>query len=264
MQRLQRLTEPLPQGIGAIVLKEWLTIFRDLKRLSGVIWPLGVVAIYGISASRSADSDQSQAFAFWQANAALALLPWGVSLGLSIFAFGSEQRAIHLLRLLPIGPRRLFAGKMVAAALPILLFSEIVTITLSLANGASIGELTGMMLLVAWATVGFVSIDTAAAAFAPNFEADHIQRSTTLVGRVFGMVLGAGFALMTGLAATRLILYTDDPPLGIRDALAWEIASINPLGVPLVIAGLLAALATIFIAVAIAINRLDDLIRNGP
>lgn len=264
VRHLSALVESLPQDIGALIVKEWLTIFRDLKRLSGVIWPLGVVAIYGITASRSAESDGTDPFDFWQANAALALLPWGISLGLTIFSIGSEQRAVHLLRLMPIGPRRLFAGKMLAAAVPILFFSEVITLIVSIAAGGRLVDVVGMMALVAWATCGFVTIDTAASAFAPNFEADHIQRSTLLVGRAFGMVAGAAFAVATSAAVVRLIFFTAEPPSLVRGALTWEVASVHPLGIPLVVLGTGTAIFIAATTMRVGIDRLDDLIRNGP
>src|SRR5215217_7804775 len=77
---LALVTDPLPHEIGALVVKEWLTIARDLKRLSGVIWPLGVVAIYGVSSSRNRSAGDDS-FGFWEMNAALALVPWAISLG---------------------------------------------------------------------------------------------------------------------------------------------------------------------------------------
>lgn len=266
LRLLLRAVAPLPRGIGAVVMKEWLSIFRDFKRLSGVIWPVGVVSIYAISASRSVDEDRmtSEVLAFWQANAPLALLPWGISLGLTIFAFGHEGRAIHLLRLVPIGPRKLFAGKLLAAAIPIAVFSEIVAIIVSIAAGARFIDLLGMTALVAWSTAGFVTIDTAAAAVAPNFEADHIQRSTTLVGRAFGMVMGAAFAFVSAVAVARLIFFSAEPPAALQGALAWEVANIQPLGLPLVIGALLLAAGIVLSAMKVGINRLDDLIRNGP
>jgi hypothetical protein len=78
------------------------------------------------------------------------------------------------------------------------------------------------------------------------------------------MIAGAAFALATGTAAVRLILYTAEPPLALRDLVAWEVASVHPLGIPLVVMALGAAIVIVLTAKNIAVNRLDDLIRNGP
>jgi ABC-2 type transport system permease protein len=255
---LALVTDPLPHDIGALVVKEWLTIARDLKRLSGVIWPLGVVAIYGVSSSRK-QSASDVSFAFWEMNAALALVPWAISLGLSIYAFGSEQRTVNLLRLLPIGPRRLFAAKAIAAFIPVLLLSEVIALAVAVATGGGWLDVGAMLVLVAWGAFGFVTIDTAAAAFAPNFEADHIQRSTELVGRAFGMATGAAFGFASALAVMRLIFFATGIPRGLEPIFASRI-----LGWPLVVVALAVACGILVAVVRIATDRIEDLIRHGP
>jgi ABC-2 type transport system permease protein len=263
-RRLTAIVVLLPQNVGALVVKEWLTILRDLKRLSGIIWPLGVVAVYGVSSARQYSPHGSGDYRFWQANAALALVPWAVSLGLSIYAFGSEQRTINLLRLLPVSPRRLYLAKLIAALIPVLILSEIIAVVVAIATGGSVLEIAGMTLAVAWGALGFVTIDTAAAAFAPNFEADHIQRSTEMVGRAFGMAAGAAFGLASAIAAARLIFFTGGVPRPLQPAFDWQVLGVHPLGWPLVIAAFAAACAILAIVVRIATDRIDDLIRHGP
>lgn len=262
-RRLAAIVDVLPQDIGALVVKEWLTIVRDLKRLSGVIWPLGVVAIYAVSSARKQTNGDGP-YDFWQVNAALALIPWAVSLGLSIYAFGSEQRAINLLRLLPIGPRRLFAAKVIAALVPVLLLSELIALVVAIATGGRWWEVAGMAVLVAWGAAGFVIVDTAASAFAPNFEADHIQRSTDLVGRAFGMAAGALFGLASAVAAARLICYATDVPEALVSASRWQVSGVHPLGWPLVFAAIAVACGVLAAVVQIATHRIEDLILRGP
>jgi ABC-2 type transport system permease protein len=263
-RRLASVVDLLPQDIGAIVVKEWLTILRDLKRLSGVIWPLGVVTIYGISASRRSPAGDGGTYAFWEANAALALVPWAISLGLSIYAFGSEQRTVHLLRLLPVSPRRLYLAKAIAAFVPVVLLSEAIALVVAIATGGGWLDVGGMAILVAWGAVGFVAVDTAAAAFAPNFEAEHIQRSTELVGRAFGIVAGAAFGLATAVVVARLIFFASGVPQELRGAAGWQPLGIHPLGWPLVVAAAAAACGILATAIRIAFDRIDDLIRRGP
>ncbi|HEY7035862.1 MAG TPA: hypothetical protein VH482_31280 [Thermomicrobiales bacterium] len=253
----------LPQDIGALVVKEWLTILRDLKRLSGVIWPLGVVAIYGVTSSRHSVVGGGP-YEFWQSNAVLALVPWAVSLGLSIYAFGSEQRVVHLLRLLPISPRRLFLAKAIAAFVPVVLLSEAIAIVVGLATGGGWGDVAGMAIVVAWGAVGFVTIDTAAAAFAPNFEAEHIQRSTDLVGRAFGMAAGAAFGFASAIAVARLVFFARGVPAALEGAVGWQLLGIHPLGWPLAIAAVIAACGIVALVTSIAVERIDDVILRGP
>ncbi|HKG26667.1 MAG TPA: hypothetical protein VKB09_13530, partial [Thermomicrobiales bacterium] len=260
---LALVTDPLPHEIGALVVKEWLTIARDLKRLSGVIWPLGVVAIYGVSSSRNRSAGDDS-FGFWEMNAALALVPWAISLGLSIYAFGSEQRTINLLRLLPIGPRRLFAAKAIAAFVPVLILSEVIELVVAVATGGGWLDVGAMLVLVAWGAVGFVTIDTVAAAFAPNFEADHIQRSTELVGRAFGMAAGAAFGFASALAVMRLIFFATGVPRGLESIFDLRALGVYPFGWPLVVAALVVACGILVVVVRIATDRIEDLIRHGP
>ncbi|MBD0324714.1 MAG: hypothetical protein ICV72_15220 [Aldersonia sp.] len=216
-----------------------------------------------MTASRRYPAD-ADALRFWQANAALALVPWAVSLGISIYAFGSEQRAVHLLRLLPLGPRRLFLAKVIAALAPVVILSELIALVVAVATGGGWREVAGMALLVAWGSCGFVTIDTAAAAFAPNFEADHIQRSTDLVGRAFGMIAGAAFGLVSAVAVARVIFFAGGVPTSLQSTFAWEIAGLHPLGWPLAVGAALTALAILALVVTIAVDRLRDLILNGP
>ncbi len=109
-----------------------------------------------------------------------------------------------------------------------------------------------------------MTIDTAAAAFAPNFEADHIQRSTELVGRAFGMVAGAAFGLASAVAVARLIFFAAATPGALDTVFGWQIAGVHPFGWPLVIAATASACGVLVIVFRIAIDRIDDLIRNGP
>jgi hypothetical protein len=263
-RRLATTVDLLPQDIGALVVKEWLTILRDLKRLSGVIWPLGVVVVYGVSSSRRHTGGATGPYTCWEANAALALVPWAISLGLSIYAFGSEQTTVHLLRLLPISPRRLYLAKAIAAFVPVVLLSEVIALVVGATVGGSVFDVGGMAILVAWGAVGFVAIDTAAAAFAPNFEAEHIQRSTELVGRAFGMAAGAAFGLASATVTARLLFFAHGVPRRLAGAAGWQLLGIHPLGWPLAIAAAAVACTVLALVVGIAVDRVDDLIRRGP
>jgi ABC-type transport system involved in multi-copper enzyme maturation permease subunit len=255
----------LPQATASLVLKEWLTLFRDTRRLSGVVWPLGVVLVYAVaSGRRQASVGGSEAYRFWLSNAWLALVPWGVSLGLSLYAVGTERRNIDLLRLLPLSPRQIVLGKVVASFVPIVLFSAAIAVIVSVVGGASPSQIAGMLALVAWTSVGFVVADTAAAAIAPNFEADHVQRTTDLVGRAFGLAAGSAFGLLTSVAATRLVLFAVGTPEPLEPVLNWQLLGIAPLGWPLVVAALSGAALLLVAVVRIAEDSFAQLIRNGP
>jgi hypothetical protein len=113
----------LPRPLAALILKEWLTMGRDLRRLSGAVWPLGMVAIYTVLLSRGQDAAPASApgLEFWIRCGTLALVPWGASLGVSIFAFGTERRQVQLLRSLPVRPGTILRAKVLANLAPVLL-----------------------------------------------------------------------------------------------------------------------------------------------
>lgn len=261
----EALLRPLPRPVAALVVKEWLTMGRDFRRLSGAVWPLGMVAVYTVVLSRQQTPVpvDAPALDFWLASGSLALVPWGASLGVSVYAFGTERRNIQLLRTLPVAPGRMLLAKTLASLIPVLLLAEAAAVIVSVGQGASGGELAGMVGLVAWATVGYVVVDTAAAAIAPNFEAAHVQRATTLLGRTFGFAAGAIFTVATAAAAGRLILFATSVPASLKGPLGVEIEGVTPLGWPLVVAGAAVAVLTLLVVLVIARDRLEEIVRSG-
>jgi hypothetical protein len=117
---------------------------------------------------------------------------------------------------------------------------------------------------VAWASAGYVLIDTAAAAIAPNFEAEQVQRTTSIAGRLVGFAAGALFTIATGAAAARLIFFAADTPASFRPALSWEVGGVTPLGWPLVVAATAVALLDVALFAALAERRVAALIRDEP
>ena len=256
---------PLPRPLAALALKEWLTMFRDLRRLSGAIWPLGMVGIYTVLLSRGNEvaPAETPGLGFWMSCGTLALVPWGASLGISIYAFGTERRQIDLLRAFPISPRTLLLAKVLASLIPVLILGEVAATIVGAAQGASPGQFLALVGLVAWASTGYVLIDTAAAAIAPNFEAEQVQRSTALAGRIVGFLAGAVFTLASGAAATRLIFFATGVPHGLRPVLDWEMAGIAPLGWPLVAGAAVVALLDVLFFLGMALDRVAAIIREG-
>jgi hypothetical protein len=258
------LARPLPGAVAALVIKEWLTLTRDLKRLSGVVWPLGVIVFYAASAIKQAPAGEAPAYRFWTEMAACAFLPWGFSLGTTIYAVGMEQRNVHLLRLLPASSWRVLLGKLLAMLLPILLLSESLTLAFALWRGATPGELAGIMAIVVWTSTGFVTIDVAAGALAPVFDAAHVQRSIALVGRAFGFAAGAAFGMVTATGVTRLIVFSTGAPSPWREMLAWRLGGITPLGWPLVVVAFGAGALICAGALLLAKRSFDRVLDEGP
>ena len=144
----------LPQDVGALVVKEWLVMFRDLRRLSGAFWPIGMVAVYTVALTRGGQHGADDGLNFWLANGPLVLLPWGASLGISIYAIGTEGRNFELLRIAPMLAGRLFFSKAVASFVPVVIGTEVATLIVTMVGRSSAGQIAAMATIVFWAAAG--------------------------------------------------------------------------------------------------------------
>ena len=246
----------LPRDIGSLVLKEWLVFSRDLRRLSGAVWPVGVVVMYTVLlAHGSGSAFGSGDLQFWSRNGSLALLPWGLSLGISVYAYGSEGRNIHLLRSLPVSARMIFAAKVIAAFVPVATISILAAVLSLWIRQAPLEQSVQLVALLIWMIAGYVLIDTAAAAFSPNFEASHIQRTIGMPGRFYSFALGSIFSLITLVGITRLIFFGAKEPSRISGILHVELAGIEPFGWPLVVTAAVTGIGVLFVCAEVAIRQ---------
>lgn len=260
---LERIARIFPRRVGALVLKEWLLLVRDLRRLSGAMWPVGMVVMYMVLLGRGGSSSFGASdLKFWSQNGSLALMPWGLSLGISVYSFGSEGRNIGLMRSLPYRARTIFVAKTLANAGPIVLISlGVATISLWLRDAPLVSsiQLIGLMI---WMIAGYVVIDTSASALAPNFDTDQAQRTIGLAGRFYSFVVGGLFSLATLVGASRLILFTVDAPESLRGVFQFEVGSIHPFGWPLVGLAAGGALLAVFGAAATAVRSTQILLSD--
>jgi hypothetical protein len=261
---LGRIAALLPDRIGALVLKEWLVLFRDLRRLSGAMWPVGVVVIYTVLLGRGGNASfGSPEFEFWSKNGSLALVPWGLSLGISVYSYGSEGRNVQLMRSLPFSAASIFLAKAIASIMPVLLISLGTAITSLLIRQAPFLLSIQLLGLMVWMVAGYALIDTSASALAPNFETDQVQRTIGLNGRLFSFMAGALFSLATLLGAGRLILFANTEPDSLVDTLHVRIGTIEPLGWPLVLLAGAAAALVVYLSAASAIRRTEVLLSEA-
>jgi hypothetical protein len=253
----------LPQRFGALVLRDWLTLVRDLKRLSGVMWPLGVVLIYTVILGHNGGAPFTSArLTFWSKNGSLALLPWGLSLGLSVYSFGSEGRNVHLLRSLPASGPVIFFSKAFASALPIAVLTIGAAATSLWFRHAPFAWSLELLLVMAWMIAGYVLIDTSAAALAPNFDAQNVQRTITLTGRLFSFVFGGAFGLATLTLVGRFILVGSGVPNRWRDVIQTQVAGVQPLGWPLIVVASGISIGAVAMSTLLAIRQTNHLLRN--
>ncbi len=261
---LSRIAGLLPHRIGALVLKEWLVLFRDLRRLSGAIWPVGVVLIYSVMLGRSNNATfGSSEFEFWSKNGSLALMPWGLSLGISVYSYGSEGRNVHLMCTLPFSAFSIFLAKAIASILPIGLVSVSAAAASLWIRQAPLVPSIQLLMLMIWMVAGYALIDTSASALAPNFETDQVQRTIGLSGRLFSFVAGGLFSLATLVGAGRLILYSHPEPDSLVDILNVKIGVIEPMGWPLVLLAIAAAAAVVAISAKSAVHRTGMLLSEA-
>jgi hypothetical protein len=261
---LSAIAGVIPHRAGSLVLKEWLVLFRDLRRLSGAMWPLGVVLVYTILLGRRGGATfGSDDFEFWSRNGSLALLPWGMSLGISVYSFGSEGRNIQLMRSLPFSARAIYLSKALASILPVLVVSVgAAVISLWLRQAPLVSSLELIALMV-WMICGYALIDTAASALAPNFETDQVQRTIGLSGRIFSFVAGGCFSVATLVAAGRAIMFLESEPKSLSDILGTRIGSVEPFGWPLVALAGFAAVTVVLLSAKTAINRTQALLSES-
>src|SRR5829696_3393225 len=143
----------------------WARLRSKSGSYSPAIWPVGMVVIYAVVLGRGDGSAfGSQDLAFWSKNGSLALLPWGLSLGISVYSIGSEGRNVHLLRTLPLPASRIFLAKVLASLLPVGVLSLGASALALWLRGAPLLQAIELLTLIAWMAVGCVVIDTAAAA----------------------------------------------------------------------------------------------------
>ncbi len=248
----------LPGHLATLVLKEWITMFRDSRRLTGALWPLGSILVYTINLSRGApDMTDPAGWGFWQSIGPVILLPWAASLGTAAYVVGSEHRGIHLLRALPIDGQLLLGAKVIAGIVPVFTLTTVAAILVAVSNGATPVQLGIVVLCMVWSSVGFVTLDTCASALAPNFLTDQVQRSLRLKGRIYSLFAGAVFAVGTALVVTWVIIALEGQPAAIRDLEIPSLAGFDPLGWPLALAGVAIGGGIIVTSWKIGVRRLD-------
>jgi hypothetical protein len=120
-----------------------------------------------------------------------------------------------------------------------------------------------LLSLIAWMIVGYVVIDTAAAAIAPNFESDQVQRTITLSGRLFSFAAGSVFGLTSIAAAARLILMSAEPPKSLVEILTISASGVDVFGWPLIIFAGCTAIGIVCFSSNLAIKQTERLLRYG-
>ena len=196
----RRILRLVPRTSVHWVKREWFLLSRDFSRLSAAILPVGSVAIWvALSFFWGSSTTNPAGDQFWLAHLPVLILPWGISLGTTVFAIGSEGKGLDLLRVLPISAGGLMRAKFFAYVLPVLLISESVAVISVTVKPGSTNDVWLLLLQTAILSVVFCAVDVAFAAAAPRFDREHAQRSTGLFARAASAGLGlmlAGMAII--------------------------------------------------------------------
>jgi hypothetical protein len=203
----RRILRLVPRTSVHWVKREWFLLSRDFSRMSAAILPVGSVAVWvALSFVWGATAGHSTGDQFWLSHLPVLILPWGISLGTTVFAIGAENKGIELIRVLPISAGALMRAKYFAYVIPILLVSESVAVISIAAKPGSTEDAWLLVLQTAILSALFCAVDISFAAAAPRFDRDHAQRSTGFFARLASATLGlmlAGTAIV-GLANTSI------------------------------------------------------------
>ncbi|MFN8559025.1 MAG: hypothetical protein U0531_17350 [Dehalococcoidia bacterium] len=197
---LPRLVRPLPPAMRAIIVKDARILVRDLRLLSGLIFPLVMFGFFSFRISGpDAGADGLPADAhFWRSLLPVLLIPFFFCGNLSLVAFGQEGRSFHVLRAAPVRMEVLVMAKFLVSFVLIGAVTVVVVLALGLAQGGSPGQVALALVMAAWLTAGAVLANIAVGALAPKFESDNPQRSVGFAGWLLGSLLSLLFLGASG------------------------------------------------------------------
>src|SRR4029079_9503892 len=169
----RRLLALVPRHLMHWVKREWILIGRDFSRVSAAILPIGSVSIWVLMSLIWTPGNGTSASAFWLTHAPVLILPWGISLGTTVFAFGSEGPGIDLLRSLPIRPSLLLWSKYLAYVIPILLVSGTLALFSVVVRSGNSRDVWLLFVLTAALTATFCAVHLGMAGTGPKIDCWH-------------------------------------------------------------------------------------------
>ena len=193
----------IPFDAWAIAVKDWRTMSRDIRSLSGLLFPLVTGTFYAYQLIRRSDLSEA---ALWLplAGVPLVLLVGGATLPL--LALGREGRDYAVLRMSPVTPGRILMGKAIGSGAPLLLLAWLTVLVLGVWDRASVGQTVALLLMCAWYTVGATLAYMSAGALGARFDADNPQWSIGCLGQIYANAAGALFLGSSAALAAWLAL----------------------------------------------------------
>lgn len=198
--------QALPQQVRALVIKDWTTLPRDLRQLSGLIFPIVMGIVYVYMTATGETAKQLPGSATWMAMAIVPLIPFFLTLYYTVGAIGLEGSNFALLRVVPLPAIHLLWGKFVASLGPTLLIGEVTALLVGLLTGASMPQIILLLLAMVWLSAGFVAIAVGTSLLNPNFQATTARRSVGTATIYATMGLSTAFWLANLALVTWLVI----------------------------------------------------------
>jgi hypothetical protein len=189
LPRLSTWLDVLPAQMRAVVLKDWLTLVRDLQRLAGLSLPLLMAVVYTYLLARQGLGGAALRLAW-----AILLAPmvtYFVGLRLATISIAMEGQNMALLRAAPMTARRFLWAKVCSVWLPMLLIAEVTGVATVLIIARSAGGLGSVTLLLAWVSLGLAVLGVGCSGLAPQFRGEMARRSAGVIAAYAYMGLGA-------------------------------------------------------------------------
>jgi hypothetical protein len=185
--------------IRAIITKDWITLPRDIRQLSGLVFPILMAFVYIYMTASGDTAKQIPGAASWMALAIVPLVPYFLTLYYTTGTIGIEGKNFALLRAAPLSASGLLWGKFCASLGPTLLIGEIAALVVALLTRGTPLQFILSIAAIVWFSIGFVATATGTALLSPNFRATNTRRSAGMATTYATLLINAAFWL-TSLA----------------------------------------------------------------
>ena len=210
---LVSLLRPLSAPVRAIVAKDWISLPRDIRQLSGLVFPILMAFVYIYMTASGDTAKQIPGAASWMALAIIPLVPFFLTLYYTVGTIGIEGKNFALLRVAPLSASRLLWGKFWASLGPTLLLGEIAALVVAILVKANLLQLILSAVAMVWFSIGFVAAATGAALLSPNFKAANTRRSAGMAANYATLFINGAFWLSNLALIVYALLRLDRGPL---------------------------------------------------
>lgn len=208
--RARRRLPFLPPAVGAIVLKDWRFLRRDLKHASKLIFPLvvGGFLIFSVS-GRLVDVGAGEVgdtqLLYWLRLAMMMFIPFLLANEIALPAVGSEGKRVDLLRVSPVSPGTLLGAKFLGAFLPIAALLIAVQAGFWVFEGVTLGLAVASIGAIVWITGGIITIHVTTGTLFARFRGEQTSKNAGFAATMVAWCTSALFVYAhAGLIAVLL------------------------------------------------------------